>query len=154
MTTSRRSTASAQKVTATDVRSFRTFMLMQQFVAQEIGARIAQARREAGGMTQDQLAELLNVSKRSLQDYESGTTIPWKYFQVLQQVFERPLDWFLHGDPKDGSTANHDPDQLQAVLALVEEMHGWVRELRELVEARLAELPQSQPGEPPAQSGS
>jgi transcriptional regulator with XRE-family HTH domain len=72
---------------------------MRQFAQKEIGERIAQARKESGGMTQDELAELLNVSKRSVQDYEAGTTVPWKHFQMLEEVFKRPLGWFLHGEP-------------------------------------------------------
>ena len=86
------------KPAATKLRSFRTFLLMQQFAGAEIGARIAQARREAGAMTQDQLAELLNVSKRSVQEYEAGNTIPWKHFQSMAGIFKKPLEWFLHGE--------------------------------------------------------
>lgn len=84
---------------ATNLRTFRTFLLMQQFAAAEIGARIAQARKEAGGMTQEELADLLNVSKRSVQDYEAGVTIPWRHFQRLETIFpNRSMAWFLHGD--------------------------------------------------------
>lgn len=97
MAKSRRNPDTAQKLSATDLRSFRTFLVMRQFAAQEIGARIARARREAGGMTQPELAEALDVSTRSLQDYEAGTTIPWKHFQALSKIFDRPLEWFLHG---------------------------------------------------------
>lgn len=74
---------------------------MQQFAAQEIGARIAQARHEADGMTQEQLAELLNVSTRSVQDYESGVTMPWKHFRLLETIFKRQMGWFLYGDPTE-----------------------------------------------------
>lgn len=88
----------AQKPSATNLRNFRTFLLMQQFAAREIGARIAQARREADGMTQEELADALNVSKRSVQEYEAGNTIPWKHFSRLEEIFERPLSWFLHGE--------------------------------------------------------
>lgn len=88
----------AQKPSATKLRSFRSFVLMQQFAAAEIGARIAQARKEADAMTQDQLAELLNVSTRSVQEYERGATIPWKHFTRLEQIFDHDLRWFLHGE--------------------------------------------------------
>ena len=77
----------AKRSAATKDRTLRTFLLMQQFAAQEIGARIAQARRECGGMTQEQLAELLNISTRSVQDYEAGITIPWKHFQQMTDIF-------------------------------------------------------------------
>lgn len=67
--------------------------------AKEIGRRISFARHEADHMTQAQLAELLNVSLRSVQDYERGSTVPWKHFSRLEEIFTRPLGWFLHGDP-------------------------------------------------------
>ena len=49
-------------------------------------------------MTQAQLADLLNVSARSVQDYEHGITVPWRHFDRLEQITGRPLRWFLHGD--------------------------------------------------------
>ena len=49
-------------------------------------------------MTQIQLAELLNVSARSVQDYEHGVTVPWRFFERLEEITGRPLRWFLHGD--------------------------------------------------------
>lgn len=77
---------------------------MQQFAGAEIGARIAQARREADGMTQEQLAELLNVSTRSVQDYEAGVTMPWRHFKLLETAFKRPMGWFLYGDQPEAET--------------------------------------------------
>jgi predicted transcriptional regulator len=67
--------------------------------AKEIGRRIALARKEAGAMTQTQLAGLLNVSARSVQDYEHGITVPWRHFERLEQIFPgKSLAWFLHGE--------------------------------------------------------
>lgn len=68
--------------------------------AQEIGARIAQARREAGGMSQQELGDLIHprVSVRSIQAYEAGDTIPYRYLRELERVLGRPAAWFLHGD--------------------------------------------------------
>ena len=121
MRKSRHRYPSAQEVSATNLRNFRTFLLMRQFAAREIGARIAQCRREAGGMTQEDLAEALNVSKRSVQDYEAGVTIPWKYFQRLEQIFGRPLDWFLHGTEATGESGGGLPDEMLAdIKAAVE----------------------------------
>lgn len=100
---------------------------MREFAAREIGARIAQARLEAGHMTQEELAEALNVSKRSVQDYEAGVTIPWKHFQRLEQIFGRSLDWFLHG------RAEATPAEPQAsdeeLLARVERVESLLEEL-------------------------
>jgi transcriptional regulator with XRE-family HTH domain len=75
--------------------------------ATAMGRRIAQARLEAGGMTQDTLAELLCLCKRSIQAYEGGKRIPYRHLERLSVVFDRPASWFLHGDderaaPDDG----------------------------------------------------
>ncbi len=99
MTNATHRISSAQKPSSHNAKNFRTFLLMQQFAAQEIGQRIAQARKESGAMTQEQLAELLNVSTRSVQDYEAGSTMPYKVLPRLEEIFKKPIGWFLHGDP-------------------------------------------------------
>ncbi len=87
-----------RKLSSREVRNFRTFLLVQQFAAREIGERIAQARREAGGMTQQELADLLDVTMRSVQAYEAGDVVPWRHFSKLGEIFKKPLAWFLHGE--------------------------------------------------------
>lgn len=82
---------------ATNTRSFRTFLLVSQLQAQEIGARIALARNEAG-LTQEQLADLGSFSKRSLQNWEAGVVIPYKSFEEISRLLGRPTDWFLRGE--------------------------------------------------------
>lgn len=103
---------------------------MQQFAAQEIGARIARCRLEGGGMTQEELAGALNVSKRSVQDYEAGVTIPWKLFARLEQIFPgRTLDWFLHGGAESA-----DPDRLEAIEAALSETRATLDRILRLLE--------------------
>lgn len=131
--------ASAQEVAATNLRSFRTFLLMREFAAREIGQRIAQARKEAGGLTQAELAEALNVSQRSLQDYEAGKTIPWKHFQLLARIFDRPVEWFIHGQAGAGAS---DEDELVRLRA---ELAAEIERLRLLNDALEAELKPAQP---------
>lgn len=80
-TKSTRTRGRTKKGSATKARYFRTFLLMQQFAPDQIGARIAQARREADGMTQETLADALDLSVRQLQNIEAGATIPWKQLQ-------------------------------------------------------------------------
>lgn len=112
---------------ATELRNFRTFLLMQQFAAQEIGQRIAEARQMAGGMTQPDLAEVLDLSTRQIQNIESGATIPWKHFVRLEQVFKRPLEWFLHGDaePQPGLA-----ELVEQLVGLADDLRGTVDEAR------------------------
>lgn len=136
----------AQKPSATNLRNFRTFLLMQQFAAREIGARIAQARREADGMTQDDLADALNVSKRSVQEYEAGNTIPWKHFSRLEEVFEQPLAWFLRGEERSDEETKQLDERLEEVERLaaesrqeLEEVAAAVGRIEELLRSRAAE---------------
>lgn len=82
---------------ATKSRNFRTFLLVTQLEAEAIGARLALARKEAG-FTQEQVAEMSTMSKRSLQNYEAGITIPYAHFRELAAIYTREVDWFLHGE--------------------------------------------------------
>ena len=145
MAKSRRNFATAQKASATDLRSFRTFLLMRQFAAQEIGERIKQARLEAGGMTQEELADALDVSTRSLQAYEAGDTIPWKHFQALTRIFDRPLEWFLHGEGPATLAPNGRPGSDVDVLR--DEMVQGFASVQESLAAVLDRLEQLERGE-------
>lgn len=70
----------------------------QQERGKEIGARIATARKEADGMTQRELADLLGVTERSVAAYEAGTVIPYRFMRQLEQLLNRPASWMLYGD--------------------------------------------------------
>lgn len=83
-----------QEPAATKARNFRSFLLMAQFEAEEIGARIKRAR-ELAGLTQEELAALASFSKRSLQDYETGVTVPYKHLRELGMLLGKPVEWFL-----------------------------------------------------------
>jgi transcriptional regulator with XRE-family HTH domain len=91
----------------------------------EIGGRIAEARKEAGGMTQEELAALLHVSPRSVQAYESGHVIPYRQLPLLERALGKPAPWFLHGDPELQAR----DEQFQEIL---EELRALRREVREL----------------------
>jgi transcriptional regulator with XRE-family HTH domain len=114
----KRNNRATQKVAATKDRNFRTFLLVSQFEAEEIGARIALARKERG-MTQEELASVASFSKRSLQDYEAGVTIPYRHLQEIGGLLGRPVRWFLHGDPKSDDPA--DLDDLREEVAGIRE---------------------------------
>lgn len=100
-----------QKSAATNDRNFRSFLLMQQFAAQEIGARIRQARKERG-LSQQQLAEMAPFSIRSLQYYEAGDTIPYKHLRDIARLLNRPEEWFLYGEK---ALAEDDPSVMSAL---------------------------------------
>src|SRR5688500_7691166 len=66
--------------------------------AKEIGGRIRQARKEAGGMTQRELGDLLGVTERSVNAYEAGEVVPYRFVRDLELVLNVPAAWILHGD--------------------------------------------------------
>jgi transcriptional regulator with XRE-family HTH domain len=109
--------------------------------AKEIGRRIALARKEAGAMTQNQLAGLLNVSARSVQDYEHGITVPWRHFDRLEQIFPgKSLAWFLHGEREPPTRAEEDRDrsfrQHEELLQRLDDL----REVQRVIMSRLDQL--------------
>jgi transcriptional regulator with XRE-family HTH domain len=67
-----------------------------------IGKRIVHLRHLAG-VSQRDLAALLNVSERSMSDYERGVTVPWPHMRLLEQTFGVSVEWVLHGVEPGGS---------------------------------------------------
>ena len=108
---------------------------MEEFDALEIGARIAQARRERG-LTQEQLAEISSFSKRSLQDYEGGITIPYKHLRELSRILKRKPEWFLYGPEPDTQITDPILDRLDELLALRDPLTELLAELREQTKSR------------------
>lgn len=75
--------------------------LMTRIKEAEVRARIQQAREEFG-LNQDQFAELLDVGKRSIQNYESregqNATVPYDKLGEIAAITGKSLKWLLHGD--------------------------------------------------------
>ena len=65
--------------------------------ALEVAGRIVAARKEAG-LTQVELAELVDVSPRSMQGYENAEVIPYRKMTNIARVLNRPVEWLLHGE--------------------------------------------------------
>lgn len=110
---------------------------MAQFEAVEIGARIKKARNECG-LTQEQLADMATgFSKRSLQDYENGVTIPYKHLVEISRLLKKQPEWFLHGDPEDTTDAVRQAirEEMAEAKALLEALSSRL----ESVEHRLDE---------------
>ena len=62
-----------------------------------VGKRIAQARRESG-MTQAELAAALQVTVRSIQNYESGVSVPYRHLRTIESLTHKRPGWTLDGD--------------------------------------------------------
>jgi transcriptional regulator with XRE-family HTH domain len=99
-----------------------------EFTAREIGARIAEARRERG-LTQEQLATMASFSKRSLQDYETGVSVPYRHLRELNSLLGRPVDWFLHGDQRSALVGG---DRLDRFEEKLEQVFRAVQDLKPL----------------------
>ena len=117
-------------------------VFMERAARREIGARIAQCRRDYGGMTQQELADLLGLSERSVQDYERGVTVPYKHFDRLAQIFPgRSAEWFRLGD--EGIKAN-DPAVIEEALRPVREQQERVlselQDIRQILESEIRRL--------------
>ena len=81
-------------------------------------------------MTQADLAEALDLSVRQLQNIEAGATIPWKYFSRLEEIFQKPLGWFLHGAE---SAEDAPPAELvKRAEDLLDRLEGVVHRLEEI----------------------
>lgn len=77
--------------------------------AKEVGARIAQARKESGGMTQRELSVLAGVTERSIASWEAGDLIPYRYMDELESALNRSKSWLLYGGegvPQDSVAEN------------------------------------------------
>jgi transcriptional regulator with XRE-family HTH domain len=131
-----------RKLAATDARNLRTLLLLSVFEPVDIGARIATARKEAG-LTQEELADLVGVSTRSLQGYEAGEVVPYRHMARLSEVTRREVAWLLHGDDPTSAA----PADLRRVVR--EEVASALAHVEELLE-RLAD--QAPPAPPEAGS--
>lgn len=114
---------------------------MREFEAREIGQRIALARKETGGMTQEELADLVGVTQRSVQLWESGDTIPYKRLSRIAEVLGRPVGWFLHGHDEE-----EDDERLSRLETQVSEATAKLDKLLELLGASVPPESQQQRG--------
>lgn len=133
-----------KKLSATETRNLQTLLLLSVFEPQDIGARIATARKEAG-LTQEELADLVGVSTRSLQGYEAGEVLPYRHLSKFADVLQRTVPWLLHGEQAaDESTNAERLDRIETSLA---EIRGM------LAAAEQDEDPPSDEGHAPPVSG-
>jgi DNA-binding XRE family transcriptional regulator len=90
-----------------------------------IGQRIRRARLEAGGMKQVELAELMQVSDRSIQSWEKGEVVPWSWIPRLGKVLNRP-DGYFYGHEDEGPTRSE-------ALAVIRENNALLKEILRLL---------------------
>jgi transcriptional regulator with XRE-family HTH domain len=105
-------------------------LLVAQLDPEGIRARIREARK-AAGLTQQEMADALEVHKRTVENYERFRVPDYKMLNQIARVTDRPLEWFLHG------AGVSEDDRLDAALAEL----GAVREQVEEILALLREPP-------------
>jgi len=86
-----------RQLSATEARNLRRLLLLNVFEPEAIGERIKQARERAG-LRQEDLADILGVATRTLQNYEGATTKPFKQLNAIAAATGVTTEWLLHGD--------------------------------------------------------
>lgn len=57
------------------------------------------AARVNAGLSQDEAAKLLNVSKETVSNYERGKTVPdWDTVKRIENVYNFPSDFIIFGE--------------------------------------------------------
>jgi len=69
-------------------------------------------------MSQQEVADLIHVSSRSMQAYESDDVIPYRYLKELSEVLEKPMGWILHGEEAPEETGELKPILLDILKEL------------------------------------
>lgn len=95
-----------------------------------IGRRLAQARREAG-LTQEELAELVGVTTRSVQGYEAGSVVPYRHLRQLEAATNKPTGWLLYGDDGPSPPVG---DVVERLAHLVEQIAEDAERIAQAVE--------------------
>lgn len=113
-----------------------------------ISVRIAEARDKRAGLTQPELADILDVHWRTIQDWESpkNGTVPWDRLGEIADATGVTKEWLLHGEQQP----EHDKlsQLLEAVNSLRLELGALDRKLDTLdptprlaaIESRLDEI--------------
>lgn len=117
----------------------RTLLLLNVFEPGEIGDRIKQARERAG-LRQEDLADLIGMSTRQVQNYESGESAQYRKLKAIAGATATSVEWLLHGDER-----NDDQGDLQELRDHLDAQHDVVvaqlDRIEELARARAVGQP-------------
>lgn len=108
-----RSQVARKKLSVTDARNLRTLLLLNVFEPEEIGDRIKRARERAG-LRQEDLADLIGMSTRQVQNYEAGESKQYGKLRAIAGATGVSVDWLLHGETENGNGVD-----VSELLALV-----------------------------------
>lgn len=122
--------------------------LMAELSRAAIAQRIAKARKQSG-LTQNELADLMHVHYRTVQDWESPKkeATPWDRLDELAAVTGISRNWLLHGEDE---AAVPDAQSVLRRLSLLEETVARADDVQrgfEALEAAIARLAPLRTGE-------
>ena len=101
--------------------------LMDARLQRDICSRIQQARKEAG-YTQQEMADLLGMTMRGYQNYES-TRVPFRWLDKIAELTGKSQEWLLRGD-LEAATPSLTP---AVVVDRLDQLEQSVESLRLLV---------------------
>lgn len=119
-----RSQVTRKQLSATDARNLRRLLLLNVFEPEEIGQRIQQARERAG-LRQEDLADLIGMSTRQVQNYEAGDSKQYAKLRAIAGATGVTVEWLLGTatpGETDPGTAALELAEMQATLARIERM--------------------------------
>ena len=104
--------------------------LMAELDRATISDRLGRAREEAG-LTQTEMAELLSVHWRTVQNYESPkeNVVPFDLLDEWARITGRPKEWLLHGS-EAVVAADDRLDAIEERLGRIEEQLARLLEQR------------------------
>ena len=96
--------------------------------------------RKSFGMTQDDIAELLDMSRTSFSKYENGATVPpLNVLRRLSAIYNVPIEYLIHDDQPgvlvfksndDNEIPDFDGDSLKYFTQLTREERKLILKLR------------------------
>lgn len=106
------------KITTTKSRKIRSFLREVAIEEGAVRGRIRQAREEAG-LTQAEVADLNEVSKSTVEKWESSHLPPYRRIPRLARSLNKSEDWLLYGDD---AISPGEATAIRSELAAIREM--------------------------------
>lgn len=97
----------------------------------EFPQRLYQLRRQAG-ISQEELANVLNLSRQAVQKWEAGSSRPdMDNLTALADYFHVSLDWLIRGEEAANTAVQPEPEKEVQVIREIHHYHeGWSYEYR------------------------
>lgn len=112
--------------------------LMAELDRAAISTRIRHARRKAGFRNRQQLADVMQVHWRTIEDWENPKhqNVPWDRMEELAGVLNVDKKWLLHGDPEPRTSTAGD-DRLESIVVRLESLEAQVAQSVKLTKEAL-----------------